>query len=305
MNSAPDITVVIPARNEGSALLRAVESIVRARSSAFPLEVVVVDDASADGCCEALRGREKQWLHSRAAVRVIRVPRWSGIPFCRNLGAFSARGANLFITDANVLFPTHWDLPIRRAMRASTVLCAAVADIGSRFVGYGCVLQVPSMTVCWLRTPYHFGGHVPVAPCSATILSADLFRKLGGYDTKMPLYGAAEPEFSVRLWLSGATIVSLPDLVLRHRFRPKRKHSEFLSTIHEILVRNYIRFGLLYLDSATTTRMLKYYADRNPTSFRDLLSAAIETGVWERRQELRSLLKLDFSFYKQSFALMH
>lgn len=305
MNSPPDFTVVIPARNEGSALLHAVESIVRGRSSAFPLEVLVVDDASEDGCCDSLRTRERQWLRSQAVVRVIRVPRWSGIPFCRNLGAFSAGGACLFITDANVLFPARWDVPIRRAISPSTVLCAAVADIGSRFVGYGCALQIPSMTVGWLRTPYHFGGYVPVAPCSATIISANLFRKLGGYDTKMPLYGAAEPEFSVRLWLSGGTIISLPELVLRHRFRPKRKHSEFLNSIHEILVRNYIRFGLLYLDSATTAQMLKYYAERNPVSFRDLLSAAIRTGVWERRQQLRSLLKLAFNFYKQRFAMMN
>jgi glycosyltransferase involved in cell wall biosynthesis len=302
MDSRPDITVVIPARNEGRAVLSAVESIVRGRSTRFPLEVIVVDDASDDGSCQVLHSREKQWISSGAVVRVIRVQRWSGIPFCRNIGAFSARGANLFITDANVLFPANWDLPIRHAIRPSTVLCAAVADMGSRFVGYGCVLQIPSMTVRWIRSPYQFGGYVPISPCSATIISADLFRRLGGYDTKMPLYGAAEPEFSVRLWLSGATIVSQPQLVLRHRFRPKRKHSEFLSTIHEILVRNYLRFGLLYLDPPTATRMLKYYADRNPRVFRDLLSAAVQTGVWERRQELKSLLKVDFSYYKQRFA---
>jgi glycosyltransferase involved in cell wall biosynthesis len=301
MPGIPDISVIMPARNEGDMLLNAVESVIRGRSSPFNLELVVVDDASDDGCCHILRARREAWLHSRVDVRVIRMPTWSGIPYCRNMGAFTARSALLFITDANLLFPANWDLPVRQEIGSSRALCAAVADLNSGFVGYGCSLHFPSMGVRWLRTPCAFGGYIPVAPCSATIITTSLFRRLGGYDTKMPLYGAAEPEFSVRLWLSGAEIVGLPGVVLRHRFRPRQQQGNFLSAIEHVLVRNYIRFGLLYLNSQMATQMLRLYAGRHPTKCHTMLLDAIRNGVWDRREQLRRWLKFDFDSYLQWF----
>jgi glycosyltransferase involved in cell wall biosynthesis len=231
----------------------------------------------------------------------VRLRQWSGIPYGRNVGAFAARGRILFITDANVVFPPSWDVPIRRAIKSDRALCAAIADLESSFVGYGCALDIPSMGVRWLKNPYLYRGYVPVAPCGATIITASLFRKLGGYDTGMPLYGAAEPEFSVRLWLSGADIVVLPDLVLRHRFRPRLQHSAFLERFGEVLTRNYIRFGLLYHDDAMAIQMLRFYAASHPRHFLSALRSVVRNGVWHRREELRRTLKYGFSDYLQRF----
>jgi glycosyltransferase involved in cell wall biosynthesis len=301
MNHAPGISVVIPVRNEGDRILNAVESVVRWRSAQFDLEIVVVDDASDDDCCQKLSERFCTWRNSGVDVRVVRLGQWSGIPYARNAGASLARGGILFITDANVVFPPNWDVPIRRAIRPDRALCAAIADLDSSFVGYGCALDIPSMGVRWLKSPYIYGGYVPVAPCSATIITARLFRSLGGYDTGMALYGAAEPEFSVRLWLSGADIVSLPALVLRHRFRPRPQHSAFLERFGEVLTRNYIRFGLLYHDDTMAMQMLNFYAASHPRHFLSALRNVVRNGVWHRREELRRTLKYSFSHYLQRF----
>jgi hypothetical protein len=48
------IGVSIPSRNEGVRVVRTVRSLVHGRSCAFPLEVVVVDDASTDHSCDGL-----------------------------------------------------------------------------------------------------------------------------------------------------------------------------------------------------------------------------------------------------------
>jgi glycosyltransferase involved in cell wall biosynthesis len=301
MNHRPDISVVIPVRNEGHRIHDAVESIVNGRSCQFGLEVVLVDDASDDECCLKLSTFDRL-RSNRVDLRVVRLPQWSGIPYARNVGAAAARGETLFITDANVIFPRNWDVPIRREIRTDNALCASIADAKSSFVGYGCILHVPSMGVGWLRNPYTFQGHIPVAPCSATIINAGLFRKLGGYDLGLPLYGAAEPEFSVRLWLSGCEIKAVPELRLLHYFKTRPRHLAFLERIEEVLVRNCIRFGLLYLDHPRAIRMLKFYAARRSQNhFRKVLHDVVQRGVWQHRERLKSILKYDFEAYLRRF----
>ncbi len=306
MNSAdyrcrPYISIVIPVRNEGRYVARALASIIDGRSHVFPLEIVIVDDASDDDCCSGLHKCSDPTRDVR--VRVVRLNRWSGIPFARNTGARAASSDTLFITDGNVIFPPRWDAVIRRRMRPGLVLCATIGDTKSSFRGYGCTLLLPSMHARWIPRPGHFGGSVPIAPCSSTIISKDMFLRAGGYDTAMPVYGAAEPEFSVRLWLLGARILSCPDLVLMHRFRPPSERAPFLRHISAIELQNYIRFGLLYLDERHSLDMLRYYSERYPETFERGLRAVYAGDVWRRRDHLRASLKHPFDFYVSRFGL--
>jgi glycosyltransferase involved in cell wall biosynthesis len=300
--SRPVISVVIPVRNEGMRLAKALRSIATGRSHLFPLEVVVIDDASDDGGCDAVQGLFT-WARDRVCLNVIRLDRWSGIPFARNCGAFAASAENLFITDANVTFPRNWDVPIFERLRPNVALCATIADDASAFRGFGCVLELPSMGVRWLPSPDAFGGYVPVASSAGTIVSAALFRQLGGYDTAMPIYGAHEPEFSVRLWLSGAAIVTAPDLVVTHRFRPETERKPFLSNIAELEVQNYVRFGLLYLDEKDALTTIRHYATASPTHLEQALRQMQRGDVWVRRAELRQNLRYPFAEYARRFCL--
>src|SRR5437868_4360047 len=103
----PAISVVIPARNEGIRIARTIESLAARRSQLFPLEFIVVDDASEDRCCSQLE--ELLAWDDTISVRVIRLEKWSGIPYARNLGATYARAPILLITDANVESCSGWD----------------------------------------------------------------------------------------------------------------------------------------------------------------------------------------------------
>ena len=298
----PVLSVVIPVRNEGDRLKAAVASITAGRSDRFPLQIVLVDDNSSDDCCSGI-AESFSWHRDRVRVDVIRLPRWSGIPFARNAGAFAALAGILFITDANVLFPLNWDLPIRQNIRENRVLCAAISDMASSFRGYGCALRIPSMGVSWLRHPAQHGGYVPVAPCAATILPAELFRRAGGYDTALPVYGAAEPEFSVRLWLAGAEILSIPDLVLQHRFRPDRERRPFLDAIGRIQLYNYLRFGMLYLDRPRIMQMLRHYKIQSPMLLEEAVRGLNSSDVWHRRNLLEQRLPLRFQSFVDRFDL--
>jgi glycosyltransferase involved in cell wall biosynthesis len=301
-NDKPWVSVVIPVRNEGARLLKTVCSIVTGRSCGFPLQIVVVDDDSSDGCAVSAK-QLYSWVRDRVSIDVIRLRRWSGIPYARNAGARAARASILFITDANVRFPAGWDLRIRGQVGPQRVLCATIADQDSRFRGYGGTLHTPSMTFCWLRSPSAYHGYVPLSPCTGTVITSDLFRRAGGYDTAMPLYGAAEPEMSVRLWLSGAEIVCVPELVLEHRFRPESERRPFLEAIGLLQVRNYLRFGLLYLDEARIRRMCQYYAATAPQFFQNALRQLWASDVWGRRDVLCQNLPARFESFVKRFGI--
>jgi glycosyltransferase involved in cell wall biosynthesis len=298
----PYISVLLPVRNEARQLLPTLYSIIDGRSYPFQLEIVIVDDASRDGCCSKI---PSDLVRNGAGVEVnvIRLDTWSGIPYARNVAASAARAGVLFITDANVRFPRGWDIPIRQHLHPNRALCATIADMASKFRGYGCLLQLPSMGVHWLRSPSVFRGFVPVSPCGGTIITSDLFRRLGGYDTGMPVYGAAEPEFSVRLWLSGAEIVSLPDLVLLHRFKPPPERNAFLQQIAPLQVHNYIRFGLLYLGERQLLQMLRHYAITAPLHFEKALRQVVQGGVWARHEFLTRTLRFTFDSYVRRFGI--
>jgi len=159
------------------------------------------------------------------------------------------------------------------------------------------------MTYAWLRTPAAYGGYVPLAPCTGTILTAQLFHQAGAYDTAMPVYGAAEPEFSVRLWLSGGEIVVLPELILQHRFRPAAERRPFLDAISLLQLHNYLRFGLLYLDEPRVVQMLQYYGREAPRFLEKALQRVWAGDVWQRRDLLLRNLPARFHSFVTRFGL--
>jgi hypothetical protein len=175
--------------------------------------------------------------------------------------------------------------------------------MASSFRGYGCNLMLPSMGVSWITTPGAFGGYVPVAACTGTVIGRDLFFRLGGYDESLPLYGAAEPEFSVRAWLGGCEIVNVSELLVGHRFRPKPQYRRFIDTNSLTLIKNYIRFACYYLPEDILIRSFEHYLRVIPANFHLVLRELGEQGVWAHRTFLKASLPRPFHWLAQKFAL--
>ena len=226
-----------------------------------------------------------------------------GIPYARNRGAEWATSPICLITDGNTLFPENWDLPIRRAFRPNRILAGTIFDIKSQFRGYGCTLVLPSMGTSWISAPGLAYGRVPVAACSCTVIDRHLFFHLGGYDESLPIYGAAEPEFSLRAWLNGYEIVNVPDLAIHHHFRPRAQFDAFRESIKHILVRNYLRFSCYYLPEDLLLRTYHYYAGLAPTEFERCIAEGVPQASWGRREEL-ARLPFDFNWFATRFNLI-
>ena len=295
------ISAIIPSRDEGSRIHQTVRSLVSGRSSAFPLEVVVVDDASTDGSCAHLAEQIGPAPNFRVSVR--RLDRWSGIPFSRNRGAEVASYPIFVITDANTIYPANWDAPIRQHFHPSRVLTGTIVDQETEARGYGLTLELPSMGVRWLATTQPFGGYVPVASCTCTVIDRQLFHYLGGYDETLPLYGAAEPEFSVRAWLSGYEIVNIPSLLVHHRFRPLKDRILFQEANVRVLLNNYLRFACYYLPQDELNRVVNYFAQIMGKSVEHCISELQDQGVWDRRLQLKTVHRKSFEWFAQRFKL--
>jgi glycosyltransferase involved in cell wall biosynthesis len=300
----PDISVLIPARNERSRLAPTIQAIARARSTDARVEFVIVDDASTDGCIANLVSAVPRLLEEpKIDIRVCRLDQHSGNYRARNQAAALASADILFITDAHVQFCQAWDERVLDHVRPNRILAGTVTQRDTPFRGYGCRLLVPLMGTSWNRETNGGVTPVPISVCSATVIPRDLFDKLGGYDPGMLQYGAGEPEFSVRAWLHGAEICSLADLEVEHEFKPRDEFTSFLAGVRLFWVHNCIRFGLLYLSELGCMQLLRYYARAFPAVFQQALEMVQSSNVWERREFLETRRQRSFEWFVGRFGL--
>jgi len=299
-----DISVVIPAHNEGSRLPGTIASIAETRTTQARVEIVIADDQSDDGTEQHLQAAWPRLSRfPRLDVVVSRTPERSGVPRSRNHAARRASADILFITDAHVRFPHAWDALAFKHVRSDRMLAGAIGEATSAFVGYGCRLVVPFMGTYWNRERPPRPVPVQIAACPATVVTRELFERLGGYDDAMVMYGAAEPEFSVRAWLSGAEIVVVPQLLVQHVFKPPQERAAFIRAARPHMVANGLRFGLLYASDPGALQLLRYYALKFPNLFREAFAEVERSDVWERRARLQRELKYPFSWFVERFEL--
>ena len=191
-----------------------------------------------------------------------------------------------------------------RNIRPDRVLAATICDLSSRsWRGYGCSLIVPYMGTRWNAGLNGRLAPVQIASSAGTVIERRLFERLGGYDPGMIVYGAAEPEFSLRAWLSGAEICCLRELKISHRFQPRQSANRFLRRQRSSLMHNNIRFGLLYLSRSSSLQMLRHYAMKFPRNMQKAMSLVHASDVWQRRAFLQKTLRYDFSWFIDRFGL--
>jgi glycosyltransferase involved in cell wall biosynthesis len=300
----PDISVLIPARNEGARIGQTIHAIARARTTSARIEFVVVDDASTDDCVPRLVSVVPQLLDEpRIDIKLCSLEEHSGTYRARNWAARHATADILVTTDSHVRFSMGWDQLVFQHLEPNRILAGTIVDPNTFAKGFGCTLVVPFMATLWNVEAVKGIAPVQIAPCTATVLSRELFRRVGGYDNGMLVYGAGEPEFSVRAWLSGAEIFVVGDLLVEQRFKPQEELANFLAAIRHYWVHNCIRFGLLYLSELGCMQLLSFYARSFPNIFERALALVAESDVWERRAFLEQRLQRPFDWFVRHFDL--
>lgn len=288
----------MPARNESGRVQEAIQSVASSRETLISCEIVVVDDASIDGCCDRLTVDAPN-----LELRVVRSVSQVGVARARNLGAAAACGEILFVTDSHVQLRPGWDRLLLDNVSPRRIAAATIADRMSGFRACGCSLIVPFMGTRWNRRALGEDRMVQIASSAGTGIRRDVFWRIGGYDEGMKVYGAAEPEFSVRAWLSGVEIVSVNELEVAHQFKTRPERNKFLRRCRAYMVHNNLRFGLLYLGQSGVLQMLRHYSMIFPRHMRNACRMLEESDVWYRQSMLRRSLKFDFLWFIRRFNL--
>ena len=97
----PDFTVVIPAFNEGSQVLRTIRALGASFDGRYTPEIVVVDDRSTDNTHELAHEGAQELKAMGLAVEVVRAPRRSGVAGAKNIGQAHATTPVTFFLDAH------------------------------------------------------------------------------------------------------------------------------------------------------------------------------------------------------------
>jgi glycosyltransferase involved in cell wall biosynthesis len=120
-NNVPNVTVVVPARDEQDSIQATLESLLNSRG--VRAQIIAIDDRSQDRTGEimlAVASRSHNSVNTLEVIHNCELPEgWLGKPHALALGAARARAPWLLFTDGDVTFaPNALELALRAAMKA-------------------------------------------------------------------------------------------------------------------------------------------------------------------------------------------
>lgn len=290
------VSVVIPARDEGSWVRRTVEAVLE-RSPGYLLEIIVVDDGSSDGSCDFIR----EEYRGSGTVKLIE-GEGAGVARARNLGASTARGEFLVFLDAHVIPDPGWLDELVALLRDPSVGLAAlgVRDIENpQSVGYTCTFVDENLGEGWLAQQSTEPYEVPCIMGCCSGMRRELFHEMGGFDPRHVRWGVEDVEMSLRTWYLGYRCMVSPQAQVAHYFK-RNKPRNFSISWEEYDI-NLLRCVFTYFSARRASAILA--GIRSRLNFETSLTRVVDDATfWEYRDELRRRFCRDEEWYFSRFA---
>ncbi len=226
----PEISFIVPARNEEKALPDVLEGLARDLAD-HVYEVIIVDDAS-----EKVLSRE---IKIAGPVQIWRNTERLGVAKSANIGARKASGEILIFLDAHVLLSKGWvkKLLAHKDLLPVSVLGAAIQPLydlktfskmvyskqadkipaGEIYYGY----QVDGFPDPVIRKNFKKESSgpfkVPYVSACSLIVSKELFLQIGGFEEEFTGFGSVQDlEFCMRAWALGYEVNVIPSITCYH-----------------------------------------------------------------------------------------
>ena len=271
-------SIVVPTLNEGDMLAMTVENILEVTT--YPrIEVLVIDDGSTDGSCDAYRETDKP-------VKVITGDHL-GIPRARNLGADHAQGEYVLFIDAHCTVSPNW---IDRFIQA--LAAPDVAIVGPTFTrlhesdprGCGNVWINDRLESAWLEPleiehPYE----VPITPGGCQAFRKKTFQALGGFDAGFTRWGYQDEEICLRAWLHGYRVLVDPKVVVAHYFRNKAGYQ----VADQDVLFNFLRMVHLHFSPKRIRRCISALGDY--PGLEEAIDRLYTTDIFEKRKDMAAV----------------
>lgn len=303
MSPTPDLSILIISYNTRELTLEAIESAI-AQTKSTSYEILVVDNASADGSADAI---EQHYPADRfPQVRLLRAVENLGFAKANNLAARAARGQYLLLlnSDTRTLDGATDRLVEFLAARPDVGIAGGRTFFDDGSLNRNSCHGAPTlwMLLCqatglssvfrksgWLNPeglgdwPRDSERDVPAVTGCLLLIRADLWRALDGFDEQFFMYGE-DTDLCVRTWRKGLRCTICPDArIVHHGGRSDRVRAE----------------KMLKLFRAKAQLMLKHWPARRVA----LGVGCLKAWAFTRRGALRLLsLRASSESRRQSFA---
>ncbi|MCL6612563.1 MAG: glycosyltransferase [Peptococcaceae bacterium] len=283
-------SIIIPAKNEGSHVKTTVDSILRTEGGP-PYEIIVVDDASSDGCCSFLQDRQYRLPNLKVVTTG-----GLGAANARNAGADMARGEILVFCDAHITVPSNWLRKMEKDFSLSPVagLSPGIASMADpKAVGYGQTWNA-RLEAKWLPRPAGLTAS-PLLPGGCQAFRREAFMEVGGYDRGFRVWGREDEEISLKMWLFGYSLFVDPEIKILHNFRPSHPYPVSMDHVNY----NYLRMACSHFGEKRLAYAFSLL--RRDSRIERQLASVFLSDVWSQRADYLSRRKHDDEWFVQRF----
>jgi GT2 family glycosyltransferase len=214
----------------------------------------------------------------------------------RNAAAATARGQLLLFADPQVVLTAPVVEFLARALDRDGDGAAVPAFATPAGMSGGLTFADRFLNVAWLPLTGSEPYAIPLLPSRCTVVRADLFRALGGYDETMGDFGLQEVELSVRLWRAGHRCIVAPAARMEQPTPSRAPAEASVSFLHDVL-----RLAVLHLGPANLAGLTRALAHHPafPTA-----AARILTGdASDRRTRFAAKSVRDDAWFFERFGI--
>jgi glycosyltransferase involved in cell wall biosynthesis len=203
------VSVVIPAHDEAASIEDVVHAVLAQAAAGVEVEVIVVDDGSADGTAEAARA---------AGARVLRLEAGGNPAAARNRGAALSTGDPIVFLDADCMPAEGWLAGLLAAHDRGEVVVGGSLDLPP---GLGATARCDYYCGWYLIHPRRPAGPVPHHPPPNLSVRRAAFLSTAGYTERQPFsYTNEERTWQAELRRAGHRIWFEPRARAYHHNRP-------------------------------------------------------------------------------------
>lgn len=284
----PLVSIIIPCKNEGENIRHTINSI-KENAGPTPFEIIVVDDGSADGCCDYLRSSPE------TGVTLLTTPGVFGNR-ARNTGVTKAGGDIFVFCDAHIFVEKDWLEKLAGALAGPGIDAVApgIKPHDSEGAAWGGLTWGSSMVMKWLAAAPGLTP-VPVLPRSCLAVTRRAFEAVGGFESGFKVYGFEDVEFTLKLWLFGFGAYTASEATVGHLFRNVRPYT----VKSEDMDYNLLWLAFLHFNQGRLGKIIASLK-RKP-NFAEIYADVMTGDAPERRKDYLARRVYDDDWFMQKF----